>query len=77
METENLVSPMPNQSRFKGALVPALAILLIIVAGGLTGRLLASRGGLSSGGGGEVVQSAKETGIKDEKTFSDTASVRI
>ncbi|PIS14001.1 hypothetical protein COT65_01180 [Candidatus Shapirobacteria bacterium CG09_land_8_20_14_0_10_47_13] len=76
METENLVSPIPNQSQFKGALVPALAILLIIVAGGLTGRFLANRG-LSSGGGVEVVQIGKEVGIKDEKTFRDTASGRL
>jgi len=75
METENLVSPIPNQSQFKGALVPALAILLIIMAGGLTGRFLANRG--LTGGSVEVVESEKETGIKDEKTFRDTASGRI
>lgn len=63
-------------SNLKAVLLPAIIILLIITAGGLTGRFLANRGGLLSGGA-EVVQGSKEVGIKDEKTFRDTASGRL
>lgn len=61
---------------FKEVLLPVIIILLIIAAGGLTGRFLANRGGFLTGGA-EVIQGSKEVGIKDEKTFRDTASGKL
>lgn len=69
----------------KGILIPAIAILLIILAGGVTGYFLANRGGLGASivktkelvGGAEVIEGPKEVGIKDEKTFRDAAEGKI
>lgn len=68
----------------KAILIPAVAILLIILAGGATGYFLANRGGISRlvktkelVGGAEVVEGPKEVGVKDEKTFRDTAEGKI
>lgn len=78
-ENENPVEPFGQTSKasnLKEILLPAIIILLIIVAGGLTGQFLANRGE-SLSGGAEVVQGSKEVGIKDEKTFRDTASGKL
>lgn len=69
----------------KEILVPAMVILVIILAGGATGYFLAGRGGLGAGrvttrelvGGVELVEGPKEVGIKDVETFRDTASGKI
>ena len=63
-------------SNLKAVLLPAVIILLIITAGGLTGWFLNNRS-KSLTGGVEVIQGGKEVGIKDEKTFRDTASGRL
>lgn len=67
-------------------LLPALIILVIIVAGGLTGFWLSrqttfgvsgSGGSRTLMGGAQLVQSPKEMGIKDTETFRDSAKGRI
>ncbi|PJC28217.1 hypothetical protein CO054_01295 [Candidatus Shapirobacteria bacterium CG_4_9_14_0_2_um_filter_39_11] len=71
--------------RLKEILLPAGIILVIILAGGITGWFLANRGGLPVGptqikqltGGAELIQGPKEVGIKDVETFRDTAEGKI
>jgi len=87
MEEENLVKSLsePKKSILKEIFLPAGIILVIILAGGGTGLFLANRG--SSGrevaqtkellGGAQVVESQKEVGIKDEKTFRDYAVGKV
>ena len=85
MEETNLVKSLnePKRSILKEIFLPAGIILAIILAGGGTGWFLASR---SIGkptptkelkGNAQVVESQKEVGIKDEKTFRDYAAGRI
>jgi hypothetical protein len=85
---EDLVKEVAGPTRkssLKEILLPAGIILAIIFAGGVTGWFLASRGGLPVGptqikkltGGAELVQGPKEVGIKDIKTFRDTAEGKI
>jgi len=85
MEEENLVKSLsePKKSILKEIFLPAGIILAIILAGGGTGWFLANKG---SGkvtqtkeliGGAQVVESQKEVGIKDEKTFRDSAMGRM
>jgi len=85
MEETNLVKSLnePKRSILKEIFIPAGIILAIILAGGGTGWFLASR---SIGkptltkelkGSAQVVESQKEVGIKDEKTFRDYATGRI
>lgn len=87
-ENQDLVkkfSGLKSQSSLKEIFLPAGIILLIIFAGGITGWFLANRGGLPVGpiqtkkltGGAELVQGPKEVGIKDIKTFRDTAEGKI
>lgn len=85
-EEESLVKNLtePKGSFLKEILLPAGIILAIILAGGATGWFLAnqeSKGGLIQTkkltGGAEVVESTKEVGIKDEKTFRDYAFGRL
>lgn len=69
----------------KEIFLPAGIILAIILAGGATGWFLANRvgGGAVSVqtkkliGGAELVEGPKEVGIKDVKTFRDSAEGRI
>jgi len=85
MEEGNLVKSLnePKKSILKEIFLPAGIILAIILAGGATGWFFANR---SSGkvaqtsqlsGGAQIVESKKEVGIKDEKTFRDYAVGRI
>lgn len=82
---EELVQPIEKKSNFKEIFLPAIIILVIILAGVGTGYLLARRqGGVAISterrkliGGAELVQGPKEAGIKDESTFKDTAEGRI
>lgn len=74
-----------SKSRLKEIFLPAGIILVIILAGGVTGWFLANRGGLPIGptqtkkliGGAELIQGPKEVGIKDIETFRDTAEGKI
>jgi hypothetical protein len=85
MEEANLVKSLsgPKKSILKEIFLPAGIILTIILAGGGTGWFLASRTGGKTNtttqltGGAQVVESQKEVGIKDEKTFRDYAVGRI
>jgi hypothetical protein len=70
-------------SGWRGAVISALAIILIIAAGIASGYFL-SRKGISGGltarkldGEAEVVSSAKEAGIKDERVFRDSAEGKL
>lgn len=85
---ENLVKElrMEKKAPLKEVLLPALVILLIILAGGVTGYFLVGRGGsqaVSSTktkelvGGVELIEGPKEVGIKDEKTFRDTTQGKL
>ena len=87
-DQENLVKEvtgMDKKFNFKSALFPALIVLIILIAGGFTGYLLAQRGTaamIAPGegeliGGAEFIQGTKEMGIKDEKVFRDTAEGKI
>lgn len=80
MEKEQLVQTIKEKSVLKEILLPAGIIILILVAGGITGYFLANRGKFQSAkltGGAEVVSEKKQVGIKDEKTFKDSASGRL
>jgi len=85
MEEEKLVKSLnePKKSVLKEIFLPAGIILAIILAGGATGWFLANRVGGKVAqikdlpGGAEIVESQKEVGIKDEKTFRDYALGRI
>lgn len=84
---EGLVKSLsePKKSLLKEVFLPAGIILAIILAGGATGWFLANRGkeggfliqSKTSKGAPETVESPKEVGIKDEKTFRDYAFGRI
>lgn len=88
-KTDSLVKEMPfsgGKMNFKGALIPAIIVLVIILAGGVTGYFLANRGTSFAGlpekeeelvGGATLVQGPKEVGIKDEEVFRDTAEGKI
>ena len=88
-EVDNgLVKPFDVSSSrlgLKAVLLPAGVILVIILAGSLTGYFLAQRGKVTSGpattkkliGGAELVSGPKEVGIKDVETFRDTAEGRL
>ena len=85
MEEGNLVKSLnePKKSILKEIFLPAGIILAIILAGGATGWFFANR--ISEkvaqtsqlSGGAQIVESKKEVGIKDEKTFRDYAVGRI
>ncbi len=78
-------TPAPKKSVLKEIFLPAGIILVIILAGGVTGYFLAKRTGFLAEpaavkkltGGAEVIEGPKEVGIKDEKTFRDYAFGRI
>jgi len=86
---ENLIKNFPQEKKklnFKGALIPSLVILAIVVAGGVTGYFLSIAKQKSSFaptqtkqliGGAEMIQGSKEFGIKDEKAFRDTSQGKI
>lgn len=86
-QNEGLLKQMPNTKRmfdFKKSIVPALIIIVIILAGIASGYFLANRGVTpveekvtELTGGATVVQGPKEVGIKDETVFRDTAQGRI
>jgi len=85
MEEENLVKTLnePKKSILKEIFLPAGIILAIILAGGATGWFLANKGSgevarmkkLTSGA--QVIEGQKEVGIKDERTFRDSAVGRL
>jgi len=84
MEEENLVKSLnePKKSILREIFLPAGIILTIILAGGGTGWFFANRGigktfSIRESGGAQVVESQKEMGIKDEKTFRDSALGKI
>ena len=85
MEEQNLVKDLtPKKSSFKEIILPALAILVIILVGGATGwRLSQGKGSLSLGsalnpsGKTEKLDGTKQMGIKDEESFPDKAEGRI
>lgn len=83
---ESLLREMPSSRRtfnFKGAGIPALAVVAIVLAGVVSGYFLANRGSAAPEketeliGGATIVQGPKEVGIKDESVFRDTAQGRI
>jgi len=85
-EKEGLLKKMPSlkrQFKFKGALIPALVIVAIILAGVVSGYFLANRGVARLAkiteltGGTKMVQGPKEVGIEDETLFPDSAQGRI
>lgn len=88
MEEPNLVQQISQdtpKTKWKGILLPALVILVIIAAGAFTGYFFSKKGTTIGGsaetkqlmGGVEQVQGPKEVGIKDEKAFRDTAQGKI
>jgi len=88
MEEPNLVQEFPPEAKktnWKGILVPSVVILVIIVAGAVTGYFFSKRGGLASApteskqliGGVELIQGPNEVGIKDEAAFKDTSQGKI
>lgn len=86
MEEENLVKSFDKSKIlfFREVFLPAMGILMIIVAGGITGWFLATKKINTSFLGSEegdipksVTEEKKEIGIKDEKTFRDYAVGRI
>lgn len=87
MPEESLLKKMPtlgNKFEFRGALIPALVIVAIVIAGTFTGYFLANReiAALPSKeteltSGVKMVQGPKEVGIKDETVFRDTAQGKI
>lgn len=88
MEEPNLVQEFPPEAKktnWKGILVPSLVILMIVVAGAVTGYFLSKRGSLASVpteskqliGGAELIQGPNEIGIKDESVFKDTSQGKI
>lgn len=83
---EGLLKKMPGSKRtfdFKRSAVPALVIIVIILAGVASGYFLANRGvslpekETELVGGVTLVQGPQEVGIKDEELFPDTAQGRI
>lgn len=78
-------APESKKSVLKEVIAPALIILAIILAGGVSGYWLNNRKGLSSGpgqvkklmGGAELIEGPKEVGIKDASTFKDTSEGRL
>jgi hypothetical protein len=69
--------------KMKKNLIPALIIIALILAGGVTGYFLANKG-LSLGqritevtGGVSLVQGPQEMGIKDESLFPDTTQGKL
>lgn len=86
-EGEGLLKKMPSvggKFEFKGALIPALIVVAIVIAGTFTGYFLANRGiaalprkETELTGGATMVQGPKEVGIKDETVFRDTAQGRV
>ena len=83
---ESLLKTMPRSGegfKMKKNLIPALIIVALILAGGVTGYFLANQG-MSVGqkiteltGGVALVQGPQEMGIEDESLFPDTAQGRI
>jgi len=77
------LSGSEGKHSWRQILLPSGIILVIILAGAVSGYFLANRSGGSApvvqkiNGGVEVVQGPKEVGIKDVRTFRDTASGRI
>src|SRR4030066_1703527 len=67
----------------KEVLLPAGIILLIILAGVVSGYFFANRRGLSFSGGGMIAKTEKtvsgpdEMGVKDEKAFSAKAQGKV
>lgn len=85
-ERGGLLRRMPTSARsfdLKKNLIPAAAIVVIILAGIGSGYVLANR--RSTGptteteltGGAKAIQGPDEVGIKDEEVFRDTAQGRI
>ena len=77
------VSQMKEKRNWREILLPAGGILLIVLAGVLTGYFLANRQAPGSvatrklDGGAERVAGPKEVGIKDERVFRDTTQGKI
>jgi len=72
------ITQEPKTSFLKEIFLPAGIIVVIILAGGLTGYLLSKSSGVKKlTGGTQIIGGAKEVGIKDEKTFKDTAEGRL
>lgn len=72
----------PKKSFLKEIFLPALLIVIVILAGSLTGYLLSGKSTGSAAirkltGGAEMVESAKEMGIKDTGTFKDASEGRL
>jgi hypothetical protein len=65
-----------KKSFWKEVVLPAMVILVIIVAGGVTGYVLASRG-VEKVGGAKIVQGTAEIGIKDDRVFKDNAVGKV
>jgi len=85
-QDESLLRKMPSPKKmfdFKKSAKPALVIIVIILAGVVSGYFLANRGVTTSEevtellGGAQMVQGPKEVGIKDETLFPDSAQGRI
>jgi len=85
-QDEGLLRKMPSSEKafnFKKSAKPALVIIVIILAGVVSGYFLANRGVTTSEkitelmGGAQMVQGPKEVGIKDETLFPDSAQGRI
>jgi len=75
--------PSGSKGGLKEILLPAVIILVIILAGAGTGYLLANRG-IGSLAGEKMIKSGEKTvsgpdemGVKDEKSFPDKAQGRI
>ena len=65
-----------KKSFWKEVVLPAMVILVIIVAGGVTGYVLASRG-VEKVGGAKIVQGTAEIVIKDDRVFKDNAVGKV
>ena len=83
---ESLLKTIPRSGeglKMKRNLIPALIIVALILAGGVTGYFLANQGVLvgqkitEMTGGVSLVQGPQEAGITDETLFPDTAQGRI
>ena len=77
-DQQNLVKDLTTEkkSAFKEIVLPALVILVIILAGSATGYLLVNRGGVSITKS-SITNGPKEAGIKDEKQFPDNAEGKL
>lgn len=72
------ITAEPKANVWKEILLPAGIIVMIILAGGITGYFLSRSSQVKKlTGGAEIIGGAKEVGIKDEKTFKDTAEGRL